>query len=212
MGTKLSIMYKLDDSEQMIITTAYPVSDSRWYMATVTESATTVTLTLHDLEGVTVFANESGQRSVNGDNLNDLVISAGDVLIGVIVPGVNVEHNVFAYHGCIREFRIGGILLPFFPDNEFVNNTSKEKFLLQTPSQLTHGCIAGQECNRNQCHNSTCLPDFYTYVCDCNHGYTGRWCQDRVDYCVEDPCIHGKCVSRLDDYECRCNTGYAGSR
>lgn len=211
-GTNLSIMYKLDDSEEMILTAAYPVSDSRWYMAKVTENATTVTLTLHDLEEVTVFANESGPRPVNGDNLNDLVISAGDVWIGVIVPDVNVGSKVFAYHGCLREFRIGGILLPFFPDDEFVNNTSQQKFLLQTPNQFTHGCIAGQECNPSQCHSSTCVPDFYTYVCNCSRGYTGRWCQDRVDYCVEDPCIHGKCVSRLDTYECQCNSGYSGSR
>ncbi|XP_053380724.1 protein crumbs-like isoform X2 [Mercenaria mercenaria] len=212
-GSDLTILYKLDDSEEMVLTASYPVSDSRWFMAKVADSQDTVTLTLYDLEGVNLFTNVSGKKRVNSVDMNDLVKSdSNEIFVGTRVLGVSTVQNIFAYEGCLSELRIGGILLPFFPDDQFVNNTSQQKFLLQGYS-FTHGCRAGQGCNTNQCrHSSTCIPDFYTYVCNCSTGYTGRWCQDRVDYCEEDQCVNGHCENKLDNYECVCPSGYTGDR
>lgn len=214
-GSDLRILYKLDDLEEMVLVVPYPVSDSRWFMAKVFDTSDAVTLTLYDLEEVTEFQNVSAPKSVNSAGLNDLVQADGnEVIVGTRVTGVDTENNVFAYHGCLREFRLGGILLPFFTDDQFVNNTSQEKFLLQA-QRFNHGCIAGQGCSDNQCrHNSMCIPDYYTYLCNCSLGYMGRWCQDPIDYCSEDPCVHGHCVSQLDSgtYECLCDSGYTGNR
>lgn len=215
-GSYLILEYKLENSNKVTLSANYTISDSKSYMAEVKEHESDITLTLYDSEKVMEYKSINGTKPVPAKNyLNDIVQNANtEVVLGTRVSGVDVPANIYAYHGCLQEVRIGGILLPFFTDEQFINNTSKEKFLLQPNNQFTSGCQAGIGCQRNQCqHSSVCVADFYSYVCECSTGYTGRWCQDRIDYCVEDPCMNGQCVSNLDQFECRCsNTGYTGTR
>ena len=213
MGNNLIVQYNLDGSEDSFLSASYPVSDSKWFFAKVIDSVDSVTLTLFDNDDVNVFQNVSSQKPLGSVDLTDLIMADGNkVKVGTEVAGVDFANNIFAYEGCLTELRIGGILLPFFTDEQFVNNTSRQKFLLQGHN-FEHGCQTDQACVDNQCrHSSVCIPDFYTYVCNCSTGYTGRWCQDRLDVCEEDLCVNGHCVDKLGSYECSCPSGYTGDR
>ena len=203
----------MDDSEDVTLVANYDVSDSRWYMAEIKEQDSQVVLTLKDHQNITLV-NVSAPRSANADSLSS-ILNASSVFI---IVGINESFDLRQpyYQGCLGEIRIGNILLPFFPDDQFVNNTSKERFLLQPSSQsFVHGCKAGAGCLHSQCRSgSQCVHDYYSYTCSCMNGYTGRWCQDRQDYCTQgDECLHdGHCYSGLNGSQCQCPAGYTGDR
>ncbi|KAL4219251.1 DNA repair protein Rad9 [Mactra antiquata] len=215
-GSYVILEYKLPNSAEVVLSAEYDISNSNVYLVEVREHDLDMTLTLYDSDKVFQHKMVNGTLPTTGNNFMNGVLkkSNTDVILGTRIVGVAVNSYIYAYHGCLSEVRIGGILLPFFPDDQFINNTSVERFLLQSNYRFTQGCQAGIGCDRNQCkHGSQCQPDFYSYTCECSTGYTGRWCQDRVDFCSDNPCMNGHCVNLLDQYQCMCdNTGYTGTR
>jgi hypothetical protein len=60
------------------------------------------------------------------------------------------------------------------------------------------------------------------YTCNCFHGYTGRNCENQIDFCNElitdyyttvragDLCEHGTCITSVIGARCTCNPGFTG--
>ena len=209
-GSHIVVVYKLGTSPEKHLEVMRDVSNSVWYMAVVTETDDSVTLTLTEDGSEAVIASATGRKD-SGTQLTNF-LRHRDTMI--VIGNVDEYHarNPY-YHGCLKEVRIGKILLPFFTDDLFVNNTSVEKFLLQYKRDLNLGCTAGDMCRYSQCqHGSTCIADFYDYTCNCSSSYAGRWCQDAANYCIPSACAHGQCVSTSDNFLCRCPSGYSGDR
>ncbi|KAL5012769.1 hypothetical protein ScPMuIL_011320 [Solemya velum] len=132
-----------------------------------------------------------------------------EILMGHIKPD-----SALYYKGCVSEFRLGDVLLPFFFDNQFQNNTATNKFLMQQKNSLVDGCVGGSGCQYQQCMNeAACVPDYYSYICKCEAGYTGQWCHINEDDCGSHECgEHGVCIDGIHNYTCACKAGYTGDR
>ncbi|XP_050415876.2 uncharacterized protein LOC126829791 [Patella vulgata] len=71
-------------------------------------------------------------------------------------------------------------------------------------------------CSPYPCNSSntrSCRDLIGDYTCDCYSGYTGKNCQDYVNYCASYPCQHGgTCSNRAGGYTCQCSSGYSGNQ
>ena len=209
-GSNMVVLYKLGSADEKQIEAVFDVSNSVWYTAVVTETDNSVTLTLSEAENEAIISTVTGSKESGNQLTSILMASSPEIVIGN--SGTYNERDPY-FHGCLKEVRIGKILLPFFRDNQFVNNTSPERFLLQSTQPLENGCQAGFMCRYHQCkHQSRCIEDFYDYTCNCTAGYAGKWCENQADNCGYDSCDNGQCVSIGDSYDCRCPSGYSGDR
>ena len=83
------------------------------------------------------------------------------------------------------------------------------------------GWTNSRTCNEdvNECdslkpclNNASCLNLPGSYKCKCNQGYTGQFCQDRIDYCAQSFCILPQTLTcgnnyTTNDFECLCKQG-----
>lgn len=50
-----------------------------------------------------------------------------------------------------------------------------------------------------------------TFICDCNPGYNGTFCEEIIDMCNPNPCsLNASCNSLINDYECDCPENSGG--
>ncbi|XP_052789096.1 protein crumbs-like isoform X2 [Mya arenaria] len=199
-GEKLTVEYKVSTSNTVMLKSEMSFNNAKWYHAKINEDTSQVTMIVTDTDHMTV-TNVTRSRPSTGATLDAMLRNSGNRL----------HLGAQSYQGCLREVRMQGILLPFFRDELFINNTSVQKFKLQSKMGITDGCRYQDGCDEDSCPGATqCVPDYYTYSCNCSTGFEGRWCQNHVDHCVNHNCVHGKCVNHLDRAECLCYPGYHG--
>ena len=59
--------------------------------------------------------------------------------------------------------------------------------------------------------NRHCVDGVDVYVCTCDDGFTGRWCEVNVDECEGVNCSgNGRCIDGVDSFHCDCDSGYSG--
>eukprot|EP00117_Sycon_ciliatum_P017499 scpid71991/ scgid16462/ Protocadherin Fat 3; FAT tumor suppressor homolog 3 len=53
--------------------------------------------------------------------------------------------------------------------------------------------------------------DSRSYMCQCQPGRTGYYCEDEIDECGSEPCQNGgRCVDAFNSFSCNCSVGYEG--
>lgn len=115
------------------------------------------------------------------------------------------------YRGCLNEFRVGGLLLPFFPTSDLLNDPSARKFRTVSSDQLDNLELECRLCYDHECQNGAkCLDPLANYTCDCLAGYEGDLCQINIDECVTNSCVNGNCLDGVANYTCQCQTGWTG--
>lgn len=115
------------------------------------------------------------------------------------------------YRGCLNEFRVGGLLLPFFSVSDLLNDPSAKKFRPVSTSQLENLELECRLCYDHECQNGAkCLDPLANYTCDCLAGYEGDLCQTNIDECVDHLCVNGDCLDGVANYTCSCRPGWTG--
>ncbi|XP_074628689.1 uncharacterized protein LOC141886438 isoform X2 [Acropora palmata] len=71
--------------------------------------------------------------------------------------------------------------------------------------------VIGGQCEKNPCIHGICRTRESSFKCYCYRGYSGEFCQRRVNPCEPNPCEHGFCLHRHTSwFDCRCELGYTG--
>ena len=63
------------------------------------------------------------------------------------------------------------------------------------------------------CVNKDKVNDGVHFICECNAGYNGTYCNNDIDDCHGQPCYTGTCtdgVGGIDNYTCACLDGWSG--
>ncbi|CAB3258977.1 unnamed protein product [Arctia plantaginis] len=138
---------------------------------------------------------------------------------GEEVIGDNLAGEFFK--GCMGAVHVGGLLLPFFTEEElFVGNTAA--LLAAQPhyallSGRPYGATTGVGCVlclESDCANGGhCVNVMTSYACSCPPGYEGDYCQIDVDECATHQCQNGAtCKDGVASYTCICPLGFSGER
>ena len=60
--------------------------------------------------------------------------------------------------------------------------------------------------------NRHCVDGVDVYVCTCDDGFTGRYCEINLNECEGVNCSgNGKCIDGVDSFYCDCDIGYSGT-
>ncbi|KAM3727370.1 Uncharacterized protein ACO02O_04038 [Dirofilaria immitis] len=120
-----------------------------------------------------------------------------------------------SFDGCLENIQIG-ITPPisFFVDNQIgglLENTTYFK-LTKRRNIIDNQCYAEDLCGlTNLCKNNAICHDLWNKrICECRNGFTGTFCEIRIDNCENHMCKFGVCINGIDDYSCMCLPGYDG--
>ena len=115
------------------------------------------------------------------------------------------------YRGCLDEFRVGGLLLPFFSSADLSSDPSVRKFRPVSQNHLDNLELDCRLCYDHECQNGAqCLDPFTNYTCNCLDGYDGDLCQVNIDECIDHLCVNGDCMDGVANYTCLCRPGWTG--
>ncbi|XP_076452127.1 uncharacterized protein LOC143287751 [Babylonia areolata] len=85
-----------------------------------------------------------------------------------------------------------------------------------TLSQASTSCVDGDTfvCQNNPCQNNgACSVVLHDAFCTCQPGYTGRYCEEPVNFCASSPCYNnGSCSYTSQGFTCVCLSGFRGDR
>lgn len=131
----------------------------------------------------------------------------------VLAPATLILPPPAHFRGCLNEFRIGGLLLPFFPAQQLLDDPSARKFrpLAELDDVEVGVC---RVCYDHECFNGAkCLDPLVNHTCECLPGYEGDLCQIDIDECADNACNVNnslRCVDGVANYTCQCQTGWTG--
>lgn len=94
---------------------------------------------------------------------------------------------------------------------------------IKTGNNFTCACMKGMVgalcdtpyCLAEPCKHGECNTSLLEPYCQCDRGYTGRFCEEDIDDCIlptgDSPCLHdGQCTDEVDKYNCNCTgTGHS---
>ncbi|KAM4695997.1 protein crumbs homolog 2 [Rhinophrynus dorsalis] len=84
---------------------------------------------------------------------------------------------------------------------------SEYECICQDEFNCTNKCVA-DSCTLP---NSQCIERDNMFICQCQIGYLGTNCQERVSECAQDPCQNnGTCLPHPGGYKCVCEPGFTG--
>lgn len=113
------------------------------------------------------------------------------------------------FRGCLGEVRVGGVILPFFTQDQLENSTVATKFVMNEGSSgVQEECVV---CFQQECVNGgTCSDPQEKFECDCPAGFADPLCYTNIDECQWNGCVHGACVDAVNNYTCACDLGWTG--
>ncbi|XP_066257423.1 protein jagged-1b [Euwallacea similis] len=100
-------------------------------------------------------------------------------------------------------------------------NCSQVKVLCETPpcDNGIHTCVVVSVGGSRRSPPSVCGEHGHCvtqpgigYKCQCQSGYTGKYCHENINDCKINPCENGgTCVDKVNSFQCICNEGWEGA-
>ena len=179
------------------------LNDGNWH---------TVTMTIREAIEIIVKIDDKEEEFKEYSDKISLAyfVHNAKVVVGSGAYGGYGGHSDF-FRGCMQEVRIGGVLLPFFTEDELVNSTAGQKFELQQRSDdvLMGECIL---CYEAECQNGGyCSDPSDEFQCNCPAGFAGPVCEENINECLASECVNGKCRDGVNSYTCDCKPGWTGT-
>ncbi|CAK1548011.1 unnamed protein product [Leptosia nina] len=191
---------------------------------------TTLRLTLADDHIKGTFVDQEGHEEFSlMDKIN---VAAWQKLMmrGVITLGGSKGHasvttkarpptTATTFVGCLGAVHVGGLLLPYFTEEELFLGPAAALLAAQPHYALLSGSPWGWSegvgcvlCLEQECQRGAHCEDVRnSYSCACPPGYAGDYCQVDIDECENNQCQHGaKCKDDVAKYFCLCPEGYDG--
>ena len=156
-------------------------------------------------------------------NIPAMLLAAGngsELLVGGSGAVRSTSRWEAAFNGCLWGARIGGVLLPFYKDETFLNNSNTERFLVvKKDASVGHDCAGRNQCGvggpgHRYCGNGgQCVDEWNDFRCQCRLGYEGLQCETNPDNCVVHNCVNEvTCLDGEGDFTCVCLPGFTGVR
>lgn len=121
--------------------------------------------------------------------------------------------------GCLGAVHVGGLLLPFFTEEQLFVGSAATLLAAQPHYALLGGAPWGASegagcvlCVEAQCQRGAHCQDVRnSYACACPPGYAGDYCERDIDECLHHDCRNGAtCKDEVAKYSCLCPAGYDG--
>ncbi|KAH9489124.1 hypothetical protein Btru_057137 [Bulinus truncatus] len=185
------------------------INDGRWYSAKFEIiNETYVSLDVFH-EGKIVDYTKNRIINSSSVSISDM-LKYGEIVFGNTLRPKYSRNWEANFRGCLRQVRMGGVLMPFYYDDTFENNTVPVKFMAISISGIIHHCTGNNVCSRNVCLNGgQCVDNWNSFSCSCPKGFYGEYCQDNTDNCAGRYCQNGgQCLDGLDTSSCVCPVGF----
>ncbi|KAJ8734440.1 hypothetical protein PYW08_013690 [Mythimna loreyi] len=134
---------------------------------------------------------------------------------GEEVTGDNLAGEYFK--GCMGAVHVGGLLLPFFTEEDLFVGATAALLAAQPHYALLSGRPYGADVGCLLCLERDCASGGHcadvrsSYACACPPGYAGDYCQIDVDECLAQQCQNGAtCKDGIAAYTCICPVGFDG--
>ncbi|OWR48962.1 crumbs [Danaus plexippus plexippus] len=123
------------------------------------------------------------------------------------------------FKGCLGAVHVGGLLLPFFTEEQLFVGSAATLLAAQPHYALLGGEPWGASegagcvlCVEAQCQRGAHCQDVRnSYACACPPGYAGDYCERDIDECLHHDCRNGAtCKDEVAKYSCLCPAGYDG--
>ncbi|CAG4927754.1 unnamed protein product [Colias eurytheme] len=123
------------------------------------------------------------------------------------------------FKGCLGAVHVGGLLLPYFTEQELFVGAAAALLAAQPHYALLSGSPWGWSegvgcvlCLEHECgRGAHCRDVRNSYSCACPPGYDGDYCQIDIDECENNQCQNGAtCKDDVAKYVCLCPEGYDG--
>ncbi|CAH4035210.1 unnamed protein product [Pieris brassicae] len=123
------------------------------------------------------------------------------------------------FKGCLGAVHVGGLLLPYFTEEELFVGAAAALLAAQPYYALLSGSPWGWSegvgcvlCLEQECQRGAHCEDVRnSYSCACPAGYAGDYCQIDIDECENNQCQNGAtCKDDVAKYLCLCPNGYDG--
>ncbi|CAL1529767.1 unnamed protein product [Lymnaea stagnalis] len=190
-----------------------PVNDGRWYSARF-EVINETYLRLQVFYENALY-DDTNNRVINGSTIDiGGMIDSAEIVLGNTLRAKYTREWEANFRGCLRDVRLGGVLMPFYTDDTFVNNTAPVKFLAERIEGIFHHCTGRDVCTNRICLNGGhCEDEWNDFTCRCNVGFEDRLCERNPNNCAGNPCRNGGlCVDGLSTSTCKCPVGFSGPR
>lgn len=195
------------EADKVTVQSLAPLSDRDWHFVEISMKNQTVssrwTLAVDKGKEVSSMAKTAVE-------VLDFLKEGANIFLG----GLNLDSGV-SLSGCLGPVKIGGLLLPFYPETELnFPRPQEEQFVRRNPNAAAqYGCWGKSVCAPNPCHNGGLCEDLFDlHECECPPEWTGPVCQNLTDSCNSSPCVFGNCTSLDGRFKCECELGFTGER
>ncbi len=174
------------NSQLVALTSSITVDDDMWHTVSVSRAGSDVYLMV---DGTVDMLIAAIPQDVSFDALTPLYVG-GVPFFSQSVQEASLQ--TVGFSGCIRDFQIQRMRV------DIVNNALSGVAISQCPEPVCSYVICQ---NGATCVNMTVSPGF---MCSCQSGYTGEFCETLIPLCIPNPCNGGLCSQEGVTFSCLC--------